>query len=283
MKIFLIPFLVTLAACASTPTKDSGAETKEAAKPPIGRVLTSLDLNLRTWNTTLLDEPTEKNLKLVAAAENTIRDAVLGRFDEIAKETDSSSKRNRLIAIASLGFCGEDRALPYLVRAMGDEDSDLAANALMSLGVLASPATPIEPILDLLTHSPSPQVRNQAAYFLMRICAKIPPTPELAPALRKSLFDSEPGVRAQAAAALGKLRDTESMDVLISLLADKKSLIASAAAFALGSIGNAKAREALIEAMESNSPRVREAAHRALVAIFGQDKGSRAWDWKSSP
>lgn len=283
MKLSTLPLLVLLAACASTHGQGKSGDTKDPApKAPIGRVLTVVDLNLRTWNGALLDEPTPTNLKLVEGAENAIGKEVLDRFEEFTKEMESGTARNRLIATAALGFSKDERALPHLVRAMNGEDPEIASNALMSLGVLASAATPIGPVLEALAHSPNPQARNQAAFLVVRICRQIPRDPDLVTTLRKALRDPEPGVRAQAAAALGKLRDSDSTDALVQLLTDAKPLIASAAAFALGEIADPKARDPLVVAMESSSPRVRDAAHRALIAIFGKDQGSRSWDWKSS-
>lgn len=266
-------------ACASAPAEKPLPEEK-GPPAPMGRVLTDMDLYLRLWSNSALADPNERSEKQAQAAERAIEAEVKKRFDEFAAQLDGGARRNQVITAAALGFCKEPRALPYLVRSLSRSDPEIVGNALLGLGVLASPETPLPPVQELLAHHPSPAVRSQAAFALKRLVDSGVRDEALPPTLRAALRDSEPGVRAQAAAALGGLRDRDSIEPLISLLQDSTPLIAAASAYALGRIKDPQAVDALTLALESPSPRIREAAHRALVEITGEDRGSTAWDWK---
>ncbi len=271
--------LLLCCACASTPEADKKG-IAPPTPPPISRTLNDIDQFLLTWNHSVLADPTEQYAKQISAAERAIQLTVAERFDEFTREMDSGPYRNRLISTAALGFSKDARALPYLLRSLNDPDPQIACNALISLGVLASQETPTQPLIEALEHHPQAEVRNNAAFTLKKLIQAGLRTDEMRNALRNALRDPEAGVRAQAAAGIGELRDLESFDSLLALLGDSKPLISTAAAHALGKLKDDRAKDALIASLESSSPRVREAAHQALVAITGEDRGMNAWDWK---
>ena len=157
----------------------------------------------------------------------------------------------------------------------------MLTNALLSLGVLASPETPIDSILENMIHHPSPGVRSACAFALKRITAAGVRHEKLLTTLHTALQDSDPGVRLQTAAALGSLQETQSVSFLIPMLDDPMPLIATAAAYSLGRIGDRQAIDSLIRALESPSPRIREASQKALTKITGKNHGPNAWDWKA--
>ncbi|MBN1401303.1 MAG: HEAT repeat domain-containing protein [Anaerolineae bacterium] len=80
-------------------------------------------------------------------------------------------------------------------------------------------------------------------------------TPWLVQALEE---DEEPTVRATAALALGKVKDREAVEALISALADVSVWVRRAAADALGTIGDPRAVPALREALGALEASIRD-------------------------
>lgn len=80
-------------------------------------------------------------------------------------------------------------------------------------------------------------------------------------------------VRVAAALALGKKKDTGSIDVISKALSDESAAVRSAAATALGAIGDARAVPALERAKGSEKDEgVQKAIDRAIVALRGKTK-----------
>lgn len=104
----------------------------------------------------------------------------------------------RAHAAYALGLIGDPRAVPPLLKALGDPDHVLRIQATGALGRLrAREAVPkmIEALED-----PHELVRQVAATAL-----GVLDDPSAEPALRRALADQESGVRVQAALALGRL------------------------------------------------------------------------------
>jgi HEAT repeat protein len=91
--------------------------------------------------------------------------------------------------------------------------------------------------------------------------------PEALAGLRALVRDPavDPGRRAKAIYALGRWRDEDSVDAIISLLPTLDERGRIAAVEALGRIGGPKALGAVIDQAESESPQVRKFVVRALA------------------
>ncbi len=272
-----------MSACASSAPKDAVESPLVQKTLPFPSLLIEIDAYLQVWNNAKLSENDPEAGKKIEAAEFSIQKKVEGRLEEFLSAAESGSLRNRMIAITALGFCKDSRVLPILIRSLGDPESKIIGNALVSLGVLGSVETPLDRMIELLLHHPEADVRVNAAYALQKLAQAGARHPSLIESLHAALRDTEPGVRAQAAASLGTIHNEESVPLLISLLKDSKPLISAASAFALGEIRDSRAVDPLVIAMESRSPRLREAARQALIQITGEDHGDRAWDWKKKP
>jgi HEAT repeat protein len=81
------------------------------------------------------------------------------------------------------------------------------------------------------------------------------------------LHDPDPGVREEAARALGRLGSADALDALVDRLRDPASTIRPEAAWALGRIGDARAVPVLIEGLSCPASEVQGACARALDAI----------------
>jgi cyclophilin family peptidyl-prolyl cis-trans isomerase/HEAT repeat protein len=83
-------------------------------------------------------------------------------------------------------------------------------------------------------------------------------------ALAAALKHADPGVRARAVLAVGRLQDTLSLPALLPLLSDRVAGVRAEAAFALGQIGHKSAREALEKALGDADALVKDNAAEAL-------------------
>jgi HEAT repeat protein len=145
------------------------------------------------------------------------------------------------VATVALGFSGDAQVVGPLLNALADPDSMVSDNALVGLGVLASPDTPLARICFILTDASDPYTRNNAAFAMAAIIAAGGGDACALPSCRQALIDDEPGVRLQAATILGMLNDLDSIQALGDLLYDDTPLVSHASAAALSAIG----REAL--------------------------------------
>ncbi len=109
--------------------------------------------------------------------------------------------------------------------------------------------------------SPSVEIRQRAALALGQSGNRLAVLP-----LMDALGDEDPGVRENAARALGKLEDPRAVPRLCGVLLDDVSaVVREHAATALGSIGDERAQRPLLSAMQSDpDPVVREHASSAL-------------------
>ena len=157
---------------------------------------------------------------------------------------------------------------PALRRALGDEDSMVAADAARALGALGERASPsVRALVEALSHS-EPHVRIYAAEALASIGPKASAAVQ---DLAGALGDPIPGVRWAAGEALAGIGPAAQLAVpqLIEALKDEFLYVRICAAGALGSIGPKAqtAREALIAS--ANDPALREQAEWALNRIAG--------------
>ncbi len=178
-----------------------------------------------------------------------------------------------------------EQALPELTRALGsgrDDVRDGAVTALAGMGRDAWPA--LVPLL----RDPSHRVRLGAARalegsgwapadpdetFAYRSALGDWETvaamgPGAAPFLVETLRDPHPGVREQAARALGRCCAADAVPLLQDLLAgDPEEEVRTAAAGSLGGLADSRAIPALREALADRSHAVRAAAATALDAL----------------
>jgi outer membrane protein assembly factor BamB/HEAT repeat protein len=177
----------------------------------------------------------------------------------------------RFGADASIDLAPDTESIqPALRRALSDEDSMVAGDAVRALGALGQRASPsVGALVKTLSHS-DPYVRIYTAEALASIGPKASAaTKDLA----KALSDPVPGVRWAAGEALGGIGPAAESAVpeLIKALKDQFLYVRICAAEALGSIGpkTQAAREAL--RASANEPALRIQAEWALNRIAGNE------------
>lgn len=203
----------------------------------IGFFLVRFDRSLMQWCDLKLGSSSARDQNELQALEANMQKRARERRDELLSVLEAGAPTNRRIAAAALGFTQDPTVLGPLLANLTERDSELVQKALLAIGVLGLPATPLGAIEDLLRDDLDPWTRNNAAFALLALARAGSRAPELPSAARAGLADSEPGVRAQCASALGAVADSESVAVLADLLFDKENLVALASAAALANIG----------------------------------------------
>lgn len=142
----------------------------------------------------------------------------------------------RKSAVVALGRMGSPAATRMLCEALGDPSEGVRALACQALGRLADPAC--LPALLGRAHDPCAGVRAGALWGVANVAAHGGLSDEersclFAPVVAMA-FDPDDGVRADAAAVLGTLRDERSSDALGVLLEDACERVRANACASLG-------------------------------------------------
>lgn len=252
----------------------------------IGYFLTVFDRSLAQWTELKLGSATARDVNTREMLERNMLKRARERRDELVAELDGGPPVNRRIAAAALGFSHDPTVLGPLLAALADPDAEVVQRALLSLGVLALPETPLGEIRRHLLEDPDPWTRSNAAFALLGLARAGSAAPELAESCRAALADAEPGVRAQCASALGALADEPSASQLGELLYDEANLVALASALALARIGRERgsakgnAARALAGGLERVSAERRAHLLGALRWLSGLELGEDARPWR---
>lgn len=213
------------------PLPDEGPQT-------IGYFLTLFDRSLYQWSELKIASSTARDANALLALEANMQERSRKRRDELIEVLESGATANRRVAAAALGFTHDPSVLGPLLAVLSDPDQEIVQKALLAIGVLAEPETPLAGIR-LQLGGPDDWTRNNAAFALLCLARAGNHSGELAEICRGALTDSEPGVRAQCASALGALADPLAIEALAQLLHDEANLVALASAASLASIGRA--------------------------------------------
>lgn len=205
--------------------------------PTIGYFLTLFDGWLLRWSDLKLSAATPKDQNELLALETHMRTQALERSGELLEVLEAGAPLNRRIAAAALGFSGDPKVLGALLAALSDGDPELAQKALLAIGVLCVPETPLGGIRLHLLGEGDGWTRNNAAFAMLALARGGNRSSELAESCRLALSDEEPGVRAQCASALGVVADTQAIPILSDLLFDRANLVALASCISLARIG----------------------------------------------
>lgn len=176
----------------------------------------------------------------------------------------SSDAKVRANAEATLVH-GGGRSLPLLKQLLNSDNEELHLKTFEIIRRIGPPAIPL--LLDLLRH-------KEVSFRRFAADACIDLTPDsvtMQPALRRALRDEDSMVAADAARALGALREQASPSVraLVNALSHEEPHVRIYAAEALASIGPkaAAATKDLARALDDPIPGVRWAAGEALSSI----------------
>jgi len=281
-------------ACLSSGDQRDGSKRGEPEPyvplPPegpesIGYFLAGFDRSIVQWTELQLGSAGARDRNTLRTLEANMQKRARERRDELLAELEGGVPANRRIAAAALGFTHDPSVLGPLLASLSDPDPVLAQKTLLALGVLAQPETPLGGILERLRSDRDAWTRNNAAFALLAIARAGSRAPELAVGCRAALSDTEAGVRAQCASALGLLGDVESVKRLSDLLLDEANLVALASATSLASIGRqhpeqkGAAGRALAGALDSVRPDRQKHILGALKWLSGTNLGEDSGPW----
>ena len=261
-----------------TPRSESAAET--------GRLIVDCDRQLRAWSEAMAAPRNTENQDTVMLATRALGIFVVKNRARLEDQVISGAPRNRGIASAALGFCGDASVLPLLMNNVGSSESEVVAKTLLGIGVLSVPNTPIGPIYSLL-NSPvaTPEVESNAAFALFQIASASQRDMDgtMTSALLMLLDSPQSSVRAQATLSLGLVKANVAMPPITDLLAaDPDPQVRTAAAFALGRIGSTASTLPLVAALDDPAPLAAGSARAALARIHGRDLGPDAESWRAA-
>lgn len=292
-RILAILICIPLAACASSPEidpLDQGGPSDPLPPPEstsIGFHLAKLDNAMQHWEHLKTEASQEEDLRKLRALERSIARDVHLRLPEIVAELESGPPQNRIVASIALGFGNRDEVLGPLLVALDDRERQVTINALIGLGKLARPDTPLAQICYLLRESPHRLIRVNAAYAMLRLVSAGARDDCAIESCREAMSDSEPEVKAQSSLVLGMLEDAESVQALGDLLYSEDKLVSHYAANALLLIGLNEANQQrgavarlLVGALDHMDPESRPRLHHVLVQLAGGDFGRESGPWR---
>lgn len=187
-------------------------------------------------------------------------------------EQADKGEMKRYLALV-LGYTKDPEAVPLLIEAVSDEESETRIYALMALGVLGEAAA--EPTLVAALQDPDPGIRKTSAHALGELGH-----PPAATALEPLLADPVADVRWNAALSLSRLGSDASIPVLFEMV-DRNQIgqvpgitpaqaeeVMVNAIVALG-ISDVVEAEPVLEALSTGDPslKVRQAALEALKVL----------------
>jgi HEAT repeat protein len=212
----------------------------------------------------VLDECIRKGpeANAIAALETIVR---FGRPAPAVAAIDSPSKRVRRAALKAVAAMRVPEAIPRLIRAIEDEDSDCRMTAIEALvGLRARESAPA--MAAALQRNQPPAIRAALAAALLEV------DPEgrietVAPLLREPAASLRRGILI----SLGRIRAPRATALLVEALSDADPWNRQLAAQGLVQRDTPDVRAALVRALDDAEPDVQESALRALESIGGPD------------
>lgn len=137
-------------------------------------------------------------------------------LDEFIRKLDSDDPLERLDAVKSLGESKDNKAIPYLIQAVGDPDERVQVKAIEMLGEMrATDATPVL-VQHLFIKSTRPEMKRR----ILASLGKIGDQSAAKPILEFLQRDLDPGTRGTAIYALGDLGASEALEPLKKIAQD---------------------------------------------------------------
>ena len=189
----------------------------------------------------------------------------------------SAAPKERREALAELVGSRGEKAVPQLIKSLGDGDSGVRGDAVRNLGRLKS-GKAVVPLTNRLKGDANSGVRGQAALALAEIGDR-----KAVPALIQCFKDKSAGVKGYCVRALGILRAKEAVAPLAGLMAGANADFKAQVLNSLGKVGSPEAGVAVktelrdLRARKTGGAKVdqplliEEEAVRALGEIGGAD------------
>jgi HEAT repeat protein len=178
---------------------------------------------------------------------------------EIAQQLESSSIRDRMLALVALREVPAEVAVPLIQTRLADENLQIRSMAIFALGIKQT-SDCFALLLNVLQTEKDYGLRADAAGAL----GYLEDPRAFEPLLRAFYEDTDWLVRFSAAVALGNLKDIRAHDALIQALGSDEVVIQQAAIAALGEIGDFGAIDAILAFAQAEDWLVRQRLAEAL-------------------
>jgi len=273
---------------------NAGAKREsESVLPPsdpqarrVGHVILECDGHLRSWTDLMAMPRNEDNQQKIGTLSLALGSLVAKNREILEDQVVSGSARNRGIASAALGFCGDAAIAPLIASNVASTDPHVSSKALLGLGVLCAEETPLAPVLDAVVRADAtPEMLSNAAFCLFQLAIKYEKDPDgsMTAAFMELLRNPEATVRAQAVLGLGLIKSHSALPQLIDILAaDPVPTLRTAAAYALGQIGAPECLSPLIGALSDADAVTAGTARAALARFHGHDLGPQPAAWRAA-
>lgn len=250
---------------------------------PSAAVLNGLERLLPSWQSAQrrgASAPLEREL---------VRKVVVN-FEAVAAAVRAGPHERRVVAAWALGFARvppndlglaspHGVAREILVPLLDEPSDDLLRNALLGLWLLADPLTPLRPLAELVIGHHDGTVRANACLALGAV-VDTSTAPGATEALLVALADVDPTVRLHAADIARRFPHPALTPLIQARIAvEDTPLVVAALAQALGTAGARDSAPLLSRLLESPREIIAASARRALVDLYGQDRGPLRADW----
>jgi len=210
----------------------------------------------------LVSVPAHEILLALTGLQNVKGDQVYPVILQVIEEQkmlESSNSRDRLISLAALKNVPAEQAVPLILRLIKDENIQIRSMAVFSLGL--KPTADCFPVLAAILETETDYgVRADAAGAL----GYLRDPRAFAPLIRAFYEDIEWLVRFSAAVSLGNLGDPRAYDALLSALDSKEGILHQAAISALGEVGDARCVDRILDFVQCEDWLTRQRLAEAL-------------------
>ncbi|MBM4060089.1 MAG: hypothetical protein FJ265_03185 [Planctomycetes bacterium] len=205
-----------------------------------------------------------------------------------AAAADGSKPHEQAIALAALGFSGQNEVMPTILQGAQLEDPELVDRAVFGLATLRAPGTPPGVLAAIAADGKRADAsRTQAAWALHQLQGISERRDEIVATWRRFLTELRdalpPGVIVQAVRGLGLSRDKAHVELAAGFLTQTVPKVREAAAVAVARLGGQGQVEKLLAMIgpQETVPNVRLAARKALCELAGQvDHGYDVAAWR---
>lgn len=180
-------------------------------------------------------------------------------LEQISLQLESSSTRDRMVALASLRNVPSEQAFPLIKKVLWDDSLQIRSMAIFALGIKAT-AESFPLLINFLETESDYGIRADAAGAL----GYLEDPRAFEPLLRAFYEDTDWLVRFSAAVSLGNLKDPRAHDALIQALSSEEVVLQQGAIAALGEIGDLEAVDQILEFAQSSDWLVRQRLAEAL-------------------
>ncbi|MCA8973743.1 MAG: hypothetical protein KDC98_03430 [Planctomycetes bacterium] len=318
----IVLLLISLGACATSkslseyeqvaaPDQTARAlaiRKAEAERKDFNAVLIRLDQMMESYANALNNRGVDRVDAAAERIERMLRETVLdqgtARVGEVAYAAATNNNFQRLqaaaidgsepyqqgIALAALGFSGDQEVMSTILQGAQLEDPALIDRAVFGLAMLRAPQTP-PGVLAAIIDNPELQerTRSQAAWALYRIQDVSQSQQQISTIWRRLAAtgrDNLPtGVIVQVVRGLGLTRDAANADLVVPYLRNPFPLVRLAAAAAIARMNSQRHAEDLIAMLgpEESVPNVRLGVRKALQQLAGRvDYGYDVTAWRKA-